>query len=134
MDGFAFTTEFPVRYRDLDTLNHVNNAVYGTYVEQARIEYFREVLGVALENREMVIAHVELDFRRPVVLTDGTVEVGARVTEFGSSSFEMTFEVHAGGDLCAEGRSVQVATDDEGAPRPVPDAWRDAIEAFEADA
>jgi acyl-CoA thioester hydrolase len=32
-----------VRYRDLDTWNHVNNAVYATYLEQARIDYLDSV-------------------------------------------------------------------------------------------
>ena len=34
---FCYTTE--VRFRDLDALGHVNNAVYLTYLEQARIRW-----------------------------------------------------------------------------------------------
>lgn len=132
MDGFAFTTELPVRYRDLDTNDHVNNAVYGTYLEQARFEYFDEVLGVALEDRELVVARVEIDYRRPVVLSDETVEIGVRVDGFGTSSFEMTFAIEVDGERCATGSSVQVAIDEAGTSRPVPEAWRTAIESFEA--
>lgn len=127
-----FTTTVPVRYRDLDTLNHVNNAVYGTYIEQARMDYFREVLGIALEGRELVIARVELDFRRPVVLDDGAVTVAVTVTEFGTSSFGMAFEVRVDDEVYAEGKSVQVVLGDDDRPRPVPDAWREQIEAYEA--
>ena len=36
---FRFDVELAVRYRDLDTLGHVNNAVYATYLEQARTRY-----------------------------------------------------------------------------------------------
>ncbi len=45
MDGFPFVHRERVRFRDLDALGHVNNAVFATYLEQARIEYLRE-LGV----------------------------------------------------------------------------------------
>lgn len=131
MDGFSFTTELPVRYRDLDTNDHVNNAVYGTYLEQARFEYFDEVLGVALEDGDLVVVRVEIDYLRPVELSDDVVEVGARVDEFGTSSFEMTFAVEADGERCATGSSVQVAIGDEGEPRPVPDAWRASIDSYE---
>ncbi|MFC7195480.1 acyl-CoA thioesterase [Halosimplex aquaticum] len=41
----AFEHEVDVRYRDLDTFGHVNNVVYGTYCEQARVAYIEEVLG-----------------------------------------------------------------------------------------
>jgi acyl-CoA thioester hydrolase len=34
-----------VRFRDCDPLGHVNNAVYLTYLEQARFSYWRQVWG-----------------------------------------------------------------------------------------
>ena len=34
-----------VRFSDLDTLGHVNNAVYLSYFEMARIAYFTPLLG-----------------------------------------------------------------------------------------
>jgi len=40
----TYTTEIDVRFRDIDAMGHVNNAVYATYIEQARTEYFRDVL------------------------------------------------------------------------------------------
>jgi acyl-CoA thioester hydrolase len=38
MTGYETEVEIPVRYRDIDSLGHVNNAVYITYLEQARVE------------------------------------------------------------------------------------------------
>ncbi|MFC6975463.1 acyl-CoA thioesterase [Halomicroarcula sp. GCM10025709] len=37
--SFEYTTEVSVRYDDLDTYGHVNNVRYGTYLEEARIDY-----------------------------------------------------------------------------------------------
>lgn len=129
---FAFDVEIPIRYRDLDPLNHVNNAVYGTYLEAARFEYFDEVLGVPFEDREMVLASVEMDFRRPITLADERARVECGVLELGDASFRMGYRVYAGGasDSAASAESVQVAWDGEGS-RPIPETWRDRFRAFE---
>ncbi len=128
-DRFPFTTEIPVRYRDLDTLEHVNNAVYSTYLEQARVEYLREV--VEADGAEMVLAHVEMDFRAPVHLGD-TVGVDVRVSDLGTSSFTFAYRVRVGDEVALTAESVQVSVDpDTGSSRPLPDDWRASIRAFE---
>lgn len=135
MESFRFDVELTVRYRDLDTLGHVNNAVYGTYLEQARVRYFDRVLAEPFEEREMVLAHLDVDFRRPVELDDGSVRVACGVTDLGESSIRMAYEVYASGtdeapEPAATAESVQVAWDGEGS-RPVPDDWRERIRGFE---
>jgi len=47
----TYTTDIDVRFRDIDAMGHVNNAVYATYIEQARTEYFRDVLDADLSPR-----------------------------------------------------------------------------------
>jgi acyl-CoA thioester hydrolase len=64
MDEFGYTTDIEVRYRDLDTMGHVNNAVYATYLEQARMDYFRDLLGLTMDDVQGVIAHLEIDYHR----------------------------------------------------------------------
>lgn len=129
---FAFDVAIPIRYRDLDSLNHVNNAVYGTYLEEARFEYFDAVLGVPFEDREMVLASVEMDFHRPVTLEDELARVECGVLELGDASFRMGYRVYAGDapDPAATAESVQVVWDGEGS-RPIPDGWRDRFRSFE---
>lgn len=132
MESFRFDVELPVRYRDLDTLGHVNNAVYGTYLEQARMRYFDRVLEVPFDGREMVLAHLDVDFRRPVTLEDGTVRVACGITDLGESSIHVAYEVYAGEDAepAATAESVQVAWDGESS-RPVPEPWRERFREFE---
>lgn len=133
MESFRFDVELPVRYRDLDTLGHVNNAVYGTYLEQARIRYFDQVLELPFEAREMVLAHVDVDFRRPITLEDGTVRIACSVTDLGESSIEMAYRVYAGeaSEPAATAESVQVAWDGDGS-RPLPEEWRRQFLSFES--
>ena len=99
-------------YRDLDTLGHVNNAVYLSYIEHARVlmfnEYFRKY-----RNFHFVIARAEIDYVRPLFLLD-EVEVVAWVSSIGRTSFTIEYEVYNGkGELCARARTVQVAYDPE---------------------
>ena len=129
----SFETEIPVRYRDLDTYGHVNNAVYGTYVEQARLAYLMTVLDAETPRElSIVIAELAIEFHAPIA-GQTTARVGAEVTELGETSFEMRFELHADGELAATARSTQVRIDRQsGQSQPLPTQWRDRIEAFEA--
>ncbi len=49
MDGsvgeYPVVLEITVRFRDLDAMGHVNNAVYLTYFEEARVEYLKAASG-----------------------------------------------------------------------------------------
>lgn len=127
-----FTTEIAVRFRDLDPENHVNNAVYGTYIEQARLTYLDHVLADPDESR-VVLAHLSIDYQRPVTLPDESVAVTVRTTELGTSSIPMTFELETAEGVAATGESVMVTVDGNGESRPIPQAWRDRITSFEPD-
>ena len=131
MTEFAFTESVDVRYQDHDTMGHVNNAVYVTYMEEARFAYLTEGLGVPPMDLNMVVANLTVDFRRPVQF-DAEVEVAVSVTEVGDSSFTMAYEVRDSEGVAVEGETVQVALEPDGSgTRRVPRDWRDAIEDLE---
>jgi acyl-CoA thioester hydrolase len=131
MTEFAFTESVDVRYQDHDTMGHVNNAVYVTYMEEARFAYLTEGLGVPPMDLNMVVANLTVDFRRPVQF-DAEVEVAVSVTDVGNSSFTMAYEVRDSEGVAVEGETVQVALEPDGRePRRVPQDWRDAIEDLE---
>ena len=127
-----FETELQVRFRDLDTLGHVNNAVYATYLEQARLRYFDRVLDVPWAEREMVLASQSVEFASPLTLDDRTVRVACGVTEIGGTSFRMRSRVFANDEgepaATADGTIVAVA---EGEPRRIPEPWREQFAEFE---
>lgn len=127
----TYITEIDVRFRDIDAMGHVNNAVYATYVEQARTEYFRDVLDADLSAVSTVLASMSLDFRRPVELTDGSVTVTVDVVDIGRSSVTMTHEIRTGDAVVAEAEATLVSLDPEsGEPCPVPSEHRSVMESY----
>jgi acyl-CoA thioester hydrolase len=132
MEGFDHHVDISLRYRDLDPMNHVNNAVYASFLEQARTAYFRDVLDTRLDEEEMVIADLELQFQRPVTMADDAVRVHSRVPSLGTSSFPIEYVVAVDGERKATGSTTLVCYDSEaGSSRPIPGDWRETIAAFE---
>jgi len=127
-------TEIGIRFRDIDAMKHVNNAVYATYLEQARAEYARDVLDLDLDEVDTVLATLSIDYRAPLELSDSPVEVRLTVSDLGESGIPMEYELRGNGGsdpLAATAETVQVAFDREtGDSRPLPDAWRDRIAAY----
>lgn len=125
-DTDAHVTPITVRFRDLDAMGHVNNAVYATYVEQARATYFREALDLSLDAVRSVIATLTIDYRKPI--TSGQdVLVRLWIPEIGETSLPMRYEIVADGEIAAVADSVQVWVDEAGAARPIPDGVRERI-------
>lgn len=120
-----------VRFRDLDSLGHVNNAVYLTYFEVARIAYIAR-LGLSDPVRPtMLLARIEVDYLRPVHLGE-PVEIGLRTSVVGTKSFTLDCELTASGEPAARAKSVQVWFDPaQGRSVPIPDEVRAKIAAFE---
>lgn len=126
-----FSTHIQVRFRDIDAMGHVNNAVYATYVEQARAEYFEEVLEDGLDAVSTVLASLELSYERPIHLGQ-SVTITIAISELGRSSLPMKYEIFADGERAATAESTQVFLDPEtDDPRPIPDRFRDRIVEFE---
>jgi len=114
---FPYVHRDRVRFRDCDAMGHVNNAVYSTYLEEARIG----VLGNLIS---FILARVEIDFRSE--LRNGEeVEVRSRCSRIGAKSFDLEHVISAGERVVAEARSVLVSYDYEvAASVPVPDELR----------
>lgn len=132
MEGYRYSLDIDVRYRDLDPVGHVNNAVYATYLEHTRTNYYADVLGLATEDLSFVLAHVKIDYENSVE-ADDDVRVGIRVSRIGNKSMTTDFRVEASGETAATAESVQVVIDEEGTPRPVPDEWRRKILEYEGE-
>ncbi len=68
------TMRVRVRHHEMDSLGHVNNAVYLHYVEEAAIDHARQ-LGFDEERRRelggaWVVRRIEIDFKTPAVAGD----------------------------------------------------------------
>ena len=133
MSSGDFVHEEQVRFRDLDPMGHVNNAVFLTYLEQARVAFFAEMgAATGLDDMNMIVARVEIDFKAPVRLGQ-EVEVSVRASRFGTKSFDLDYELRVEGELVAVAKSVQVAYDyKRREPVPVPAEWREKLSAVPA--
>lgn len=133
MDGFPFSMRQEVVLRDLDAFGHVNNAVFLTYVENARVAYLRDVVGVRTrEEISNIMASVTIDFRAQVSFGD-ELEIGVRTERIGTKSFRLVYRmVRQDGEVAAEATSAQVMFDfDANRGIEVPPEWRSAIESHD---
>lgn len=105
--------EFPIRirWRDVDRYGHVNNAVYLTYLEEARDRWVE----ATLPDADFVIVRIAIDYRRELALEDESVTVTCRGVGYGTSSIRTAEQVIAkAGWVAAESESVVVAHDPVG--------------------
>jgi acyl-CoA thioester hydrolase len=130
-DPVPVAVPIQIRWRDVDALGHVNNAVYLTYFELARLAYVRALLGEAapVDPRtllpvefQFILAEVTCHYRSPATLGD-QLAVTVWVSQVGRKSFEFEYRIsdEVAGRLVAEGCSTQVWFDyAAGESRPVP--------------
>jgi acyl-CoA thioester hydrolase len=142
LDGdFAHRVSIEVRFADTDAMGHVNNAVYLTYCEMARIRYWTDVTGEPVaaghEGAEsLILAEARITYRAPVFHTE-TVTVETRATHIGRSSFTLEHRLTAcppGGAprLVATSDSVMVRFDyTAGRSAELDDRFIEAMETFE---
>ena len=119
-----------IRWRDVDAYEHVNNAVYATYLEECRDEWLGRALDGVGDAWDYVLARVAIDFRRELRLEDDAVVVTCRLERVGTSSLTLREEIRTeDGTLAAESEAVLVARDRAaGSSRPLTDRERASFE------
>ena len=136
MAEFRFYHPIEVRYGDLDSQGHVNNAKYLTYMEQARINYVKSLglwPGGSFMDVGIILADAQVTFLAPIQF-GSPLQVGARITRLGNKSLTMEYrlEDRENSQQYATGSTVLVAYDyREGRSIPIPPGWREKILAFE---
>ena len=87
IENFPFLYELNTRWKDMDTFGHVNNAVFLTYIEDARISFFQRW---ELNSREksIIMASIKIDYLRQVGHPSNLV-VGQRISRLGKTSFDI---------------------------------------------
>jgi acyl-CoA thioester hydrolase len=111
---FRFKMKLDIRWSDMDEMRHVNNAVYLTYFEQARVYYFHESCRWDWTEIGAILANAHVDYRVPVVFPNPTY-VYVRTSKLGTKSFELqymiTSEVNGVEILTTTGYTVMVLFD-----------------------
>lgn len=118
-----------VRWRDLDAFNHVNNANFMTYLEEARIHWFETLDGPWVDAAfAPLLAAVQMQYRQPIPYPADVV-VDLLVGRAGTTSLTLEHRIRGGdGATYADGHVVLVWIDRaSGRPAPLPDAVRAAV-------
>ena len=93
MHTFRLEVPVTVRFRDIDSFGHVNNAVYFTYCEIARNAYWTKLFGPRRQRQaNFIIARAELDYRSQAN-EENSLLVGIRVSSIGNTSFEFRYAI-----------------------------------------
>ncbi|HEX9793981.1 MAG TPA: thioesterase family protein [Planctomycetota bacterium] len=132
-EAMRFRVVLRTRWVDDDRQGVLNNAVYLTLMEEARLAYCGELGLMAAEGAfPFVLAQTNVAFLRPG-LGGVQVEVQARTLRLGETSFLQAYRiVGPGGETWCEARARLVAWDPVGrCKRPLTAAFRASIEAFE---
>ena len=106
------TSKIHVRWDDLDAFGHINNAVYLTYIQEARADFTwfsRQKVGKSPLLADMVVARAEVDYIEPIYEGGMEVECQIWITRIGNASFEMEYEVIHDGVIRARAKTTQVA-------------------------
>jgi acyl-CoA thioester hydrolase len=130
LEGFSHVERILVVLRDLDPFGHVNNAVYLTYLETARLNWFARATGRRLiAEMPLIVAEITITYRSPAFFGE-VLLVGTRVAEVRKSSFllDSRIEEEGSGRLVATARAVMVHYDyAAGRAAPMPADLRGAL-------
>jgi acyl-CoA thioester hydrolase len=101
-----------IRWRDMDAYGHVNNAVYLTYLEEARDAWVQEMLGTVTDTWHFVLARVAIDYKQELTQDDERVLIRCSLASVGRASIRTREEiVRRDGSLSAVAESVIVPRD-----------------------
>ncbi len=113
---FPVKTDIIVRFADVDIMGHVNNAVYLSYFEQARVAFFKKIDKLDLRYMDaksafgFIVAEIGIKFLAPTFV-DQVLTVGIRVAEIRTKAFRFEYEIRdkKTKTVAATGFSVQVS-------------------------
>jgi len=129
-----FVSSMPVRFRDMDAMGHVNHAVYFTYMEVARSEYwFALTHARSVHDFSFIVLKAECLYRSPAVLGE-VVVVKTGITRVGNTSFTMEYEIREqeSNRHLADGSTELVSYDYRTRkPTRIPDDLRQRIHQFQ---
>jgi acyl-CoA thioester hydrolase len=137
MPQFKHKTKIEVRFADVDAFGHVNNAKYLTYIEQARVKYFNDIVDWLYDWSEegIILAKADIDFINPILFRDEII-VFTRCARLGNKSFDLQYQIMRYKDgeetLMADCTTVMVAFDYVLKKSIIlPDEWKQAIKKYE---
>jgi len=127
----VFHTAISVRWGDMDAFNHVNNAQYLRYLEEARVQWLAGIPGVSLTDRiAPVLVASNVNYRQPIEWPS-EIAVDLFIEKIGNSSLTMGHRMLSSTDasvLYSDGSVVMVWIDTQtGKSVPLPETVKAAV-------
>lgn len=128
-------TNITVRFGETDLLGHVNNASYFSYLEHARVEFFKALSsdeGYQYDKWQFILATIKCDFLKQAYF-DQELTIDTKVSRIGNKSFTLKQPIYdkETGKLVADGESVIVYFDfDEQTSKPIPEVLRRRLKEY----
>lgn len=132
---FKFKAKVDTRWSDMDDAGHVNNAVYLTYFENARVYYFHQACKWDWKKDGVILANAHVNYVKPLVFPEPAF-IYLRTSKIGTKSFEVQYIITVEKEGLIEeicnGSTVLVTFDYKtNASVPVPEHIRQKISEFE---
>ncbi|MGI4020435.1 MAG: acyl-CoA thioesterase [Janthinobacterium lividum] len=113
--NYKFKTPIYIRFSDLDGFGHVNNAVYLTYFEIARTNYWKQIIEWDWKETNIILGKSEINYLKPLKLYD-PIFCYVRTSRIGNSSFDMDYIIvkltETGEEqICTTGQTVCIHYD-----------------------
>lgn len=98
--------EIQIRFNDCDSLGHVNNAVYLSYFEIARMHYFKHLLDADWDwqMNGIILVRNEVIYHYPLKVNQSPY-IQIKLGKIGAKSFELHYEIIEGNKLYTSGMS-----------------------------
>lgn len=128
---YPLTVTVPSRFRDLDTLGHINNVAIGSFYEEGRAALNRKAFPGDLRKRHamrMLIADVHIAYLAEAHYP-GDILVGVGISRIGSTSYTIALALFQN-DRCVGTCETVLVNTDGTQPAPIPDEGRAALEAL----
>jgi|YelNatPaOPRAMG01_1025707.scaffolds.fasta_scaffold00209_57 acyl-CoA thioester hydrolase len=122
-DDLVDKLEIQVRYADIDSYGHVNNAVFLSYFELGRINFLRKHISrERIEDLSIVVARAEVDYLSEIKLGD-TVTCETWISSIGRTSLVFEAVLRKAGREAAKAKITMVHVDKSGRPKPLPEFY-----------
>jgi acyl-CoA thioester hydrolase len=129
---FKHNYKIQVRYSDYDHMQMVNNAVYLSYLEFARMHYLTQACQWNWQETGIVVANVQIDFRVPIRFFEQP-HVFIKCTKIGTKSFDLLYLIAENnngipGKIFAQASTVMVVIDMKTMkPASIPEVYKNAL-------
>ena len=87
IDDFTFKHKIKTRFKDLDAFHHVNNATFLSYIEDARMLFFKR-WNMNTKEKSLIVASITIDYISQLHHPSKFI-IGQKISRLGTKSFDI---------------------------------------------